>query len=103
MKTSKYEIRETWEDAIRDTPIELAPMAIRLNKIDSLPDIDAKLSDMYHPFALIAMTTRYQHDRYDEELGWMHLDSETKQMLSDFLYASELTDTWVFIAQIPEK
>ena len=97
-----FETRSIWEDAVNDTPIGFAPLAIMLHGIGTLPEINAPLTEAYHPYALISMTTRYTDGKYDGQLGWIHLDSEIKQTLSNLLFDNDMTDQWIYFAQILE-
>lgn len=95
---------ENWEDAVAKTPIELFPVAVNLHTVSSpLPDIDAEISDNYHPYALIAMTTRFVNEEFECKLGWIHLRSDVKKILSNLLFDAGKTDEWVFFAQIPQS
>ena len=96
-----FEQRKEWDDAVKDTNDDLIPLAVMLHKVKSLPEIaeTIKVSDDYHPFALIAMTTRFLDVEKDGQLGWIHLDTEVKQTLSNLIYDNKMMDEWIYFAQ----
>jgi hypothetical protein len=99
MKKADFVQHDTYELALADTAEDLAPLAVMLKTVGSLPDVDAELSESYHDSCLVCMTTRYADKKYNGQLGWMHLPSDTKGNIASMLFDNGIIDEWVYFSQ----
>ena len=97
----RYEIRETWDEAVKHTHDDFIPLAVKLVHVNDLPEIDAEvgLGDEHYPFVLACMTTRFTDPEYDGKLGWYLITGKTRENICQFLQDNGLVETWVYLSQ----
>ena len=105
MRTSIYQVRGTWDEAVDTTDDGLSPLAVKLIPVTDLPDINAELAlgDKHYPYVLVCMSTVFTNKSMDGKLGWSPIFGEAKQHVSKMLYEHGLLGTWVFLSQVYDE
>lgn len=97
--SSIFRVRVNWDDAVKYTDEGLAPLAVMLIPVVSLPDIDAELWEGHYPHTVVAMTTRFTDPEVDKKLGWYVLEGELRQNIAQLLYDNVWPNEWVCLSQ----